>query len=171
MENKQNFLEFLGSDKVKFGIGLAVIILVAGLFLFYFGLGNKDDGSKTNEPVAQENQIEELDADADLVFFPTDFLSPTSAEIVKNVRVTSPEGQVQVTKLLESPKSVDENFSFFQSNFDKNDRWQMIATSEENPVFKSLVAEDAGGTMHIFIEKGQPDDITFLNMSYVLNLE
>jgi len=120
------------------------------------------------------NRIMTVAAGDDLSGFPgsIELPLPASATIIKQYQATTPTGTVQVTKMLESSKSLDENISYFRNLFkDPKLGWKLISEigPTTTPNHAALFASSAGGIMTVNLNYTPTAKKTVIDLSFVIN--
>ena len=163
----------ISNSGLKKIIGWTVVAVVILVFLFFFKF-NVDRDSVSDLSPSPANKVEEFSADDSLSGFPTeqDLPLPESSVVIRNYRATSPQGQIQLTKILESPRSVRENFNYFR-NFltDTETNWEILVEeiAEDNFSSAYILAKNQNGLLNIGISSDSNGSKSTIDLSFLLN--
>jgi len=151
--------------------GLVVLVLLAVLVFaaFYKFVWPTPTPAPSGE---SRVKIQELRLDKKLADFPdiAELPLPASAAVIKSYRAIAPDGKTQVTKKLESSKSLNENFDYYKNLLkDKKYGWTIIneVNSASLPNHRAIFAENSKGVLNINLDfipgaKKTTIDISFL---------
>ena len=134
---------FIGSKKVLWlFVIVGAIAVIAALIVALTATkrpGQKTANSNANLPPAPQVKKEVVANNQLPDLFPADFPMEANAKIVQNFNGTDSSGKfLQATRTFVTAKTLDQNFTIYQSYFQKNG-WT-ITTSSNLPMLKSLTA-------------------------------
>jgi len=153
-------------------VGVGFLFKSSGVFVaFHTPTPTPAEGGVQPTPI---NSIMTVAAGENLSGFPgsSQLPLPASATIVKQYQATTPTGTVQVTKMLESSKSLDENISYFRNLFkDPKLGWKLISEigPTTTPNHAALFASNTGGIMTINLNYTPTSKKTAIDLSFVIN--
>lgn len=176
----------MNNNKGIWVVIVVVILLVVAIAViitpnFFPKLNVSPTKSSQPQSALPRTEVENLNPSDNSTDFPdiTELPMPTSATVIKVFRTTVSEvGRtgVQVTKVLESPKSLNENFTYYKNLLqDKQYGWIIMnnGASPLNPLpqpnIKAIIAQNKEGTLNILMIFSPDTKKTTINLYFLLN--
>lgn len=114
-------------------------------------MGNSgNDQANTNNAPAQP-VVTQVDSSKSPDYFPADLPTEAGAEVVKNYNTTTPDGRKLGTRVYVTKKSVDENYSAFQSYFQKAGWTVTAAPAIKGSTSKTMLATKSNMQVQVTI--------------------
>jgi len=148
-----------------FALFIAIAILAVALIWLRVANNPEGDGSV--------NEIEDIWVGETLEGFPanTELTLPAGSTIVQSYRATSPQGQVQVTKILESELPLLDNFNHFLDLLSvEGSGWVVVGDAREGLTAEhgAIFAQNELGTLSINFNHDSETGKTTVDLSFLL---
>jgi hypothetical protein len=158
-------------ERLKILIILLIIAIIAGFVFFQINKKSQPPAPERPGPI---NDIKEIGPLETVTDFPGASILPLpqTANITKTYKITSPQGEVQITKILESSWSLKENFDYFKNVLsDKKKGWKITGEIgiKANDNHAALFAERSEGILSINLTFNPATKKTIIDLSFLLN--
>jgi hypothetical protein len=164
------------TDKLKARLPLIVGVLamilvgVAIYGVIYKGIFHSNVSSTLSPTPIDKNVIETFAPNKTLPGFPSNIPTPASATITRNIKLTTPEGRIQLTRQLTSSKSIKEVYDFYVSSLTSSSAWKILNKFDDpkSPNIKAVLAQGSEGTLTVSIRYNSVTKLTDIDLSLTL---
>jgi len=150
-------------------VAIGIILIAVWIYVYWTGK-NSATIPLPSGTIIDKNVVRELPSDSKLDAFPADIPVPKSANVLRKFETTLPNGRVQLTQILSSPKSVEENYGFYSDWLGNSNSWKLVSKIDDasQPALKILFAQASGKTLNITVKTDSDPKLTVIDLSVVI---
>jgi len=165
-ENKKSIMQELKA-RLPLIVGVLAMILVGVAIYGVIYKGIIRTKVTPTPTLVDKNVIETFAPDKSLPGFPSSIPTPAGATVTRNIKLTTPEGRVQLTKQLTSPKSLKEIFDFYVSSLTSSSAWKIVNKFDDpkSPNIKAVLAQGNEGSLTVSIRYNTITKLTDIDLS------